>query len=83
MFPTGILLAADGSEDAQLAANTVAALSRKLESELHVVYVAPEHPYLHAYYDLLHQEEEVRFRREDQRVLDECVDIRSGRLEVL
>jgi nucleotide-binding universal stress UspA family protein len=29
---------------------------------------------LHAYYDLLHQEEEVRFRREDQRVLDECVD---------
>ena len=83
MFPTGILLAADGSEDAQRAANTVAALSRKLESEVHVVYVAPEHPYLHAYYDLLYQEEEVRFRREDQRVLDECVDIRSGRLEVL
>jgi nucleotide-binding universal stress UspA family protein len=74
LFPTGILLAADGSEDAQRAANTVAALSRKLESEVHVVYVAPEHPYLHAYYDLLYQEEEVRFRREDQRVLDECVD---------
>jgi hypothetical protein len=36
LFPTGIRLATDGSEDAQRAANTVAALSRKLESELHV-----------------------------------------------
>ena len=74
MFPTRILLAADGSEDAKRTIKTAIGLSTKLESELHVVYVAPEHPYVHAYYDLRHQEEEERLRRGDQRVLDECVD---------
>jgi nucleotide-binding universal stress UspA family protein len=74
LFPTRILLAADGSEGAQRAIKTAIGLSTKLESELHVVYVAPEHPYVHAFYDLRHQEEEQRLRREDQRVLDECVD---------
>jgi nucleotide-binding universal stress UspA family protein len=40
-FPTKILLATDGSEDAQLAAKTAVDLSKKLDSELHVVYVGP------------------------------------------
>ena len=40
-FPTKVLLAIDGSEDAQLAADTALDLSGKLESELHVVYVEP------------------------------------------
>ena len=74
MFPTRILLAADGSEDAQRAVKTAIGLSTKLESELHVVYVAPEHPYVHAYYDLRHQEEEEWLRRGDQRVLDAYID---------
>ena len=74
MFPTRILLAADGSEDAKRAIKTAIGLSTKLESVLHVVYVAPEHPYVHAYYDLRHQEEEERLGRGDQRVLDQCVD---------
>ena len=74
MFPTRILLAAEGSEDAKRAIKTAIGLSTKLESELLVVYVAPEHPYVYAYYDLRHQEEEERLRRGDQRVLDECVD---------
>jgi K+-sensing histidine kinase KdpD len=45
LFPTRIILAADGSEDAQRAIKTALGLSTNLESELHVVYVAPEHPY--------------------------------------
>src|SRR5215217_7432530 len=48
--------------------------------EMHIVYVAPEHPYMHAYYDLRHQEEEERLRREDKRMLDEYVDhVRQAR----
>jgi nucleotide-binding universal stress UspA family protein len=39
IFPTKILLATDGSEDAQLAATTSVDLSKRLDSELHVVYV--------------------------------------------
>jgi nucleotide-binding universal stress UspA family protein len=41
MFPTKILLATDGSEEAGRAARLAATLSGKLGSELHVVYVQP------------------------------------------
>jgi nucleotide-binding universal stress UspA family protein len=40
-FPTKILLATDGSEEAELAASTAADLARGTGSELHVVYVEP------------------------------------------
>ena len=39
IFPTKILLATDGSSEAQLAARTAADLAQKTDSELHVVYV--------------------------------------------
>ena len=70
MFPK-ILLAIDGSEDSELAARAAVELTKRLDSELHVGYVTPEHGYHHAYYDLRHQEEVERFRHEDQRVLAE------------
>jgi nucleotide-binding universal stress UspA family protein len=38
-FPTRILLATDGSEDAAFAARTAVNLANKTGSELHVVYV--------------------------------------------
>jgi nucleotide-binding universal stress UspA family protein len=41
-FPTKILLATDGSEDAKLAARTAAELAEKTGSELHVIYVGAE-----------------------------------------
>jgi nucleotide-binding universal stress UspA family protein len=52
IFPTTILLATDGSEEAQLAATTAADLAQKTNSELHVLtvwpdyllYELPEHP---------------------------------------
>ena len=41
IFPTKILLAADGSREAELAARTAADLANKTDSELHVVHVLP------------------------------------------
>jgi nucleotide-binding universal stress UspA family protein len=47
IFPTRILLATDGSEEAQLAARTAGDLAQKTHSELHVVHafgIAPIGP---------------------------------------
>lgn len=41
MFPTKILLATDGSAEAMRAARVAMTLSKKLDSELHVVHVEP------------------------------------------
>jgi nucleotide-binding universal stress UspA family protein len=53
IFPTTILLATDGSEEAQLAATTAADLAKSTGSELHVVHVGElplvYHPERHAY----------------------------------
>jgi nucleotide-binding universal stress UspA family protein len=39
IFPTKILLATDGSEEAELAARTAADLAKSTNSELHLIYV--------------------------------------------
>jgi nucleotide-binding universal stress UspA family protein len=44
IFPTKILLATDGSEEAQLAATTASDLAEKTNSELHVLTVGPDFP---------------------------------------
>jgi nucleotide-binding universal stress UspA family protein len=44
IFPTKILLATDGSAEAQLAATTAADLAERTSSELHVVTVGPDYP---------------------------------------
>ncbi len=44
IFPTRILLATDGSKEAQLAATTAADLAQRTDSELHVVTVGPDYP---------------------------------------
>jgi nucleotide-binding universal stress UspA family protein len=41
IFPTKILLATDGSEEARLAAQVAAELSKETGSEVHVAYVLP------------------------------------------
>jgi len=41
VFPTKILLATDGSDEAKLATQAATELSRETGSELHVVYVLP------------------------------------------
>jgi nucleotide-binding universal stress UspA family protein len=69
IFPTKILLATDGSAEAQLAATTAADLLESTESELHVVYVGELRPTFLAQTEL----EPADLERESQRLLDEQV----------
>src|ERR671917_1068747 len=46
IFPTKILLATDGSEEAALAVRTAADIAQKTNSELHVVYVGSSLEYV-------------------------------------
>jgi nucleotide-binding universal stress UspA family protein len=41
IFPTEILLATDGSEEATLATQAATELSKETDSEVHLVYVLP------------------------------------------
>src|ERR687893_2646770 len=53
IFPTKILVATDGSREAELAVTTAADLAKSTDSELHVVHVGElplvYHPERHAY----------------------------------
>jgi nucleotide-binding universal stress UspA family protein len=71
VFPAKMLLATDGSEEAALAAQIAADLAKSTDSELHVVSVAAEYPYMYeAYYDVGRAEEVERTRQEAQKVLE-------------
>ena len=70
-FPTKILLATDGSEEAKLAATTAAVLAGGTDSELHVVTVGPFLPTVFA----ATEEEPARMAREARRTLDEQVGL--------
>jgi nucleotide-binding universal stress UspA family protein len=65
IFPTKILLATDGSEDAELAATTAVGLARNTASELHVVHTWRTGPSVH--FDALVRQE---MEREAQGILD-------------
>jgi nucleotide-binding universal stress UspA family protein len=65
IFPTKILLATDGSEDAELAATTAVGVARSTASELHVVHTYRTVPSVH--FDALVRQE---MEREAQGVLD-------------
>ena len=69
IFPTKILLATDGSAEAQLAATTAADLHKSTNSELHVVYVGELMPTYLAQTEL----EPAEHEREAQQLLDEQV----------
>ncbi|MDQ5819607.1 MAG: universal stress protein [Actinomycetota bacterium] len=68
-FPTKILLATDGSEEANLAASTAAELAKDTDSELHVIHVGQVVPTFLA----ATEEEPGRTVREARRTLDEQV----------
>ena len=67
IFPTKILLATDGSREAQLALTTAADLAKSTDSELHVVHVGELRPTFLAQTE----EEPAELQREARRLLDE------------
>jgi nucleotide-binding universal stress UspA family protein len=67
IFPTQVLLATDGSREAQLAATTAADLAKSTDSELHVVHVGELRPTFLAQTE----EEPAELQREARRLLDE------------
>jgi nucleotide-binding universal stress UspA family protein len=71
IFPTTILLATDGSEEAQLAATTAADLAERTDSELHLVTVGAGVP-ISATTSPAHFEDVLREnRRQAQEVLEQ------------
>ncbi len=72
IFPTRILLATDGSEQANLAAMTAIDLAESTGSRLHVVAVGRTFPGA-AIYKIYAEEAKEDLRREAQEVLDEQV----------
>jgi nucleotide-binding universal stress UspA family protein len=76
VFPTKILLATDGSEEATLAAETAIELANKTSSELHGLYVglaAPQTNSYDEYYVGNYVQEQDELDRISQQVLDEQV----------
>jgi nucleotide-binding universal stress UspA family protein len=69
IFPTKILLATDGSREAELAATTAADLAKSTNSELHVVHVGELRPTFLAQTEV----EPAQLEREARQLLDEQV----------
>jgi nucleotide-binding universal stress UspA family protein len=67
IFPTTILLATDGSREAQLARTTAIDLAESTNSELHVVTVAPGYPS----YDLRNPSVLDQLRKQAEDILNE------------
>ena len=67
IFPTTILLATDGSKEAELAASTAADLSARTDSELHVIHVGEVplvfHPERHGGYHVEYEKAESQARQ--------------------
>ncbi len=78
IFPTRILLATDGSEEAQLAATAAVDLAKTTGSELHLVSVFPGPEYVRPYDETRFPDAAARLRsearEERQEVLDERVE---------
>jgi len=66
IFPTTILLATDGSRDAELARSTAVDLAQSTNSELHVVTVAPGYPS----YDVLNPAVVAGLREQAENILN-------------
>jgi nucleotide-binding universal stress UspA family protein len=69
IFPTRILLATDGTSEAELAATTAVDLAKSTDSELHVVHVGEYLPTILAQTE----EEPAQLDREARELLDEQV----------
>src|SRR5215217_3626943 len=74
IFPTKVLLATDGSKDAELALTTAVDLANSTDSELHVVTVAPGYPA----YDVRDPVVVEQLRQRAQEILEVAEEIEAG-----
>ena len=81
IFPTKILLATDGSEEAQLAARTAADLAKSTGSELHIVVIFQESAYGHPYYEVRFPEFAEQLRQRDREEKQQMLDAQVKRLQ--
>jgi nucleotide-binding universal stress UspA family protein len=86
-FPTKVLVATDGSREAELAATSAADLAKNTGSELHVAIIFQETAYVHPYYEVrlpkVAEQLREQAREEIRKVLDEQVQrIRKSGVEV-
>ena len=70
IFPTKVLLATDGSRDAELARTTAVDMANSTDSEVHVVTVAPGYPS----YDIRNPAVVEQLRKQAQDILNEQVE---------
>jgi nucleotide-binding universal stress UspA family protein len=70
IFPTKIVLATDGSRDAELARTTAVDLANSTDSEVHVVTVAPGYPS----YDIRNPAVVEQLRKQAEDILNEQVE---------
>jgi nucleotide-binding universal stress UspA family protein len=78
IFPTTILLATDGSQEAKLAATTAADLAERTNSELHLITVGPDYPL----YELPeHPAEFEDILRKNRREAKEMLEQQAKRIE--
>ena len=70
IFPTRILLATDGSADAELARTTAVDMATSTDSEVHVVTVAPGYPS----YDIRNPAVVEQLRKQAEDILNEQVE---------
>ncbi len=74
IFPTTILLATDGSREAELAATTATDLAERTDSELHVVFVVPtREPFEYEAMGFAIEEPHEEVKHEGRRKLEEYV----------
>src|SRR5215217_3929207 len=80
IFPTTIVLATDGSVEAQLAATTASELAQKTNSELHIVTVA-EDPFLAPDFTLPFPEAAERHRQQLRKEVQAMLDRQVQRVQ--
>jgi nucleotide-binding universal stress UspA family protein len=80
IFPTKVLLATDGSKEADLAATTAADLAEKTNSELHIVTVAAD-PFLATDFTLHFPEGAERHRQEVRKEVQAMLDRQVERVQ--
>jgi nucleotide-binding universal stress UspA family protein len=74
IFPTDILLATDGSQEATLAASTAVRLAEGTNSELHVVFVLHPHEHLLSEDEILAAYDIKAAQEEAERAMEYMVD---------